>query len=242
MVIRVVSMVSKVASGSAVLIALLLVAPGGLAQVDAVGEAGGQATAAATGSYHADGSGAVDAANDQQQDNREKAANELRETGDAHQDTYAQASSETNASVERPTCDECRDAVRELEQEGAGSMQSAHAAEQAADVDNEYADAGVDAEASGEAQAWYHDLFSGIVDAFDQVSAVLEQDAEVDERAQAEADESLATEDRIREDVASTLEQEQELESPVDPAVDGELSGEHTSQAATSAVTEASSP
>lgn len=239
---RVVSMTSKLATGCGLLIAMLLIAPGGLAQANAVGEAGGQAVATAASSYHADGSGAVEAADGEQQEVREKTANEIRNSGDAYQDAYADAYAESNTSVDRPACETCRDAAAELEQEGQGQFATAHQAEQAADVDNEYVDAGADAQATGEAQAWYSELFNGVTDAFDKVGGLMEEDVDAKQQADAKVEQSMDTEGQAREDVASTIEQEQEVGSPVEPSAEGSVSGEHAVGAATSAVTEASAP
>lgn len=242
MVIRVVSMTSKAATGCGLVIALVLMAGGGLAQANAVGEAGGQAVATAESSYHADASGAVDAANEHQQTAREDAANHVRESGDAYQDAYADAHAETSTDVDRPECETCRDAIAQAEQEGNGSFENAHEAEKQADVDNGYVDAGADAQASGEAQAWYHELFNGVADAFDKVGGVLDQDTQAQHEADATVDQSMDTESQAREGIAGTLEQEQGVASPVEPSTEGSLGGEHAAGAATETVTEASAP
>jgi hypothetical protein len=233
---------NNVATSCGVLIALMMIASGGLAQADAVGEAGGQAAADAQSTYHADASGAEDAANDEQQQAREDAADELRDSGDAYQDAYAKAHAETHADIDRPQCETCRDAADEIEQEGSGQLQTAEQAEHAADVDNEYVDAGADAQASGEAQAWYHELFNGVTDAVDKVTGVLDQDTQAHENVNAKADQSMDTESQTRDQVARELAQDKNVSSPVNPSTAGSASGEHATSAATSTVTDASHP
>lgn len=232
--------VSKTMTGCGVLIAVLMIAGGGLAQANLVGEAGGQALAEAESNYHADASGAVDAANAQQAQVRDQAAEHVRNASTV-QDTYADASAQTDVDVEQPTCESCRDAVAQLEEEGAGNLATAHEAEQAAGVDNEYVDAGADARAAGQAQAWYHELFNGVTDAFDKVHSMLDQDVEAHEQASAQVDQSLDGEAQAREGIASTLESEEELAAPVEPSLEGGLGGQHATSAATSMVTEAGS-
>jgi hypothetical protein len=241
-VIRVVSKTSKLSTGCGLLIALLMIAPGGVAQANAVGEAGGQAAAEAASSYHADASGAEEAANEQQQDAREQAADEVRNSGDAYQDAYAEASAETKTDVDRPACETCRDAASTVEQEGSGQFATAHEAEQAADVENAYVDAGADAQAAGEAQAWYNQLFDGVGDAMDKLTGVLDQDTQAHEQVDAKAEQSMDTETQARDEVASTVESEQNVSAPVEPSAEGGASGEHATSAATSTVTEAGSP
>jgi hypothetical protein len=241
-VTQVVSNTTKLATGCGLVIAVLMLAGTGLAQsADAVGEAGGQAQAMAEGNYHADASGAMNAANEEQQSAREEAAGHVRNSGDAYQKAYADASAETQTDVDRPECD-CQQAVAQVEQQGHGQLETAHEAEQAADVDNEYVDAGAEADASAQAQAWYHELFQGVGDAIAEVGDLLEQDTQAREDVNAHVEQSMDTESQAREDVASTLASNQSVASPVEPSTEGAVAGEQTASAATSTVTEASAP
>lgn len=241
MVTSVVSFDAKYAIGCGLLMSVLFIAAGGLAQADAVGQAGGEAMAQAQGSYHADGNGAVDAADEEQQSSREEAADHVRNSGDGYEQIEGEASSQMNAEYEKPDC-ECRDELAQVEEQGHGQFATAEHVEQQTGVENEYVDAGADVEATGQAEAWYDQLFSGVTDAFDKVESAMNLDNDVQQKAHAEVDQRLQTDDELREKAAQQLEQDVELSEKADPSASGEVDGQHRADAASETVAGGSAP
>lgn len=229
---------NKIGYAASMLIALALLAGPVSAQplAAATGDGGGQAQGQAHGAYHADASGALDEADQQEDELQDKAVADAREANR----TYAEAKEQTWADAkatetpERPACP-CDEIADDLEEQNSMSASHASAAEKAANVENEYVDAGADVGASGQADAWYSNLFEGATDAFDRVRSVFGYETQADEQAKDVAESAVHADDELRGEAIATLDEDRELPD-ANPRLDGELDAEHASEASSSAV------
>lgn len=205
----------------------------------ATGEGGGQAAGQAQGSYQADATGALDEADRREDEAHRRSLEHVREANRTYAEQKAQAYQQASATdpPERPAC-ECDRLADELEHRG--TMQAAHTdkVQKAANVESEYVDAGADVGASGQAEAWFEDLFQGVGDAFRGVQSLLGYETQTDDEAQDLAEDAIHADEEVRGQLVNELEQDRELPD-ANPRADGEFAAEHASEASSSAVGQA---
>ncbi len=226
-------------TGAGVLLALMLTA--GLAAAQGpialvTGEGGAQGQGEAEGTYHADATGALDAADDGQADLKDQAEGQWDATNENYAETRAQtwAQADQTDLPDRPQCECGEDAIGQVEQ--VGQVQASHAdrVHKAADLESEYVDAGADLQAAGEADAWYEDAFNGLKDTFVSIKDVLAFETSADEDAKDAADGLVKTDDEVRAQLDTVVKQDVELPD-ADPQLDGEFGAEHASEVASEA-------
>lgn len=224
---------ASLATGTGILIALLVTAGFAVAQSNPLalvtGEGGGQASGEASGAYYVDASGAVSQATEGHKEIADQARGAWHQSNAAYEEARGeawQAVDETEPSM--PQCD-CSELVDELDQVSAVEAEHADKLEKQLAVENEYVDAGADLSAAGHVKAFFKDTFRGVKDAFGQVERLLKVDTSAQQDVKAQAEELVHTDDEIRGQVTDLVEQEQELPE-VQPRVDGNFAADHASE------------
>lgn len=232
---------NSIAYGASLLIATLLIAGTALASPVALyeGEGGGEAEGQAEGAYYVDASGALDKADESEDDLHDEASSTAHQANDAYEQTKADAWERANQTErpETPEC-ECDELVGELEQSGNAELQHADALEKQADVETELVDAGADLSAAAQAHAWARDVFKGVGDAFKNVQDLMGFETTADEDAKAVAEQAIHADDELRGEAMAAIDEDRELPD-VNPQADGSFAAEHATEATSSAAGQA---
>lgn len=225
------------ATSTALLIATLATAGLAIAEPLALvtGDGGGHAAGTVDGSYHADATGAVDAADETNQEAQAHVNEQARSTSEAYEETKWRAY-DNATDIEQPQAPQCTcdEATGQLDQ--AGTMQASHAdrVHKAANVETEYVDAGADVNGAAQADAWYENLFEGAKTLVDDARGLLGYETHADQEAKDTARSTLEAEDRLRGELVEQAHLDQDLPE-AEPKLDGELSAKHATDIATSA-------
>lgn len=231
-------MMKHATTGLGILLAFLAVTGLAAAQPLALvtGDGGGQAQGQAHGDYYVDAAGAVDEGEERHDEISEQTRAQAKATSEAYEETKWRTY-ENASDVERPQepqCD-CDEVVGEVEQ--AGTMQAEHTdhVEKAADVESEYVDAGADVGASGQAKAWFSNLFEGTEELYNRAKGLMGYETQADQEAKVVAEQTLETEDELRGQVVDRAMAERDLPD-ADPRVDGQLDAQHATEVTSEAV------
>lgn len=201
------------------------------------GDGGGEASGQAEGTYYADATGALDAADEGHADARDQALAHWNNTNNAYDESKANA----EQIIDEAEPPEAQNDLGEeqlfdqLDQSSQVNAQHTDHVEKAMDAETDYVNAGADLSAAGHVKAFFQDTFTGLKDAYTGLKDMIKTDAVATNDAKSTAKQALHADDDARAQITDTLEQDQDLPE-ANPRIDGTFAGQHATKATSSAI------